>query len=89
MVFGNKKIFKNLAGDMHIGNNAPEGFSETIIEDVSSRLNNLEGRKIWRCHVCNDIRIANEPLQTCPTCLQQDAYVEINMQEIKSLLEIK
>ena len=89
MVFGQKKIFRNLEGDIHIGNNAPEGFSETNIEDVENILKNLNDKKLWRCHVCNDLSISKNPPKTCPTCFAEDAYVEVNENEVKKLLELK
>lgn len=87
MIFGNKKIFKKNE-EVHIGLNAPEGFSEAILEDVKKVLSSLENKKIWRCNVCNDLHIGLEPPKICPTCMQEDVYVQINEKEIKNLLEI-
>ena len=89
MVFAQKKIFKNKNQDIHIGINMPEGFSEANILDVIELLENLKGKRLWRCFVCNDVHIAKEPLEICSTCLQKYAYVEINKKELKNLLEIK
>jgi rubrerythrin len=88
-IYGHKKIFKNKSGDIHVGINAPKDFEIANIEDVKSALKNRGGKKIFRCNVCNDLIIAFVPLEICPTCLQKDAYVEINENEIKNLLEIK
>jgi NTP pyrophosphatase (non-canonical NTP hydrolase) len=87
MVFASKKIYKNKEGDIHVGINAPQGFLECKIEDVKKVLGKLEGRKLFRCHVCNDLRIAKNPLQVCPTCFQIDVYVEINEKEMRGLLK--
>ena len=89
MVFANKKIFKNLQEELHIGNLAPKGFTECGLDEVKKALKALGKRKLWRCHVCNDLSISMVPPEICPTCSQKDAYAEINEIEIKSLLEIK
>ena len=79
MVFANKKkIFKNNGGEIHVGNNSPEGFFEASIEEVKTALADLGNKKLWRCNVCNDLSIAEEPLKTCTIFFQDDAYVEIN-----------
>ena len=88
MVFGNKKLFTNKIGEIHVGNNSPEGFSECTIEEVEKILKNIGKKKLWRCHVCNDLRIAELPLEVCPTCFQMDAYIEINEKEFRGLLQI-
>ncbi len=88
MVFGNKKLFKNEIGDIHIGMNAPKGFSECKIETVKKALEKLGSRKLWRCHVCNDLAISSSSLSVCPTCFQLDAYVEINEKEFRGLLQL-
>ena len=38
-------------------------------------------KKFWRCNVCNDIHYGVNPPETCPTCFQKDAYVEIEKTE--------
>ena len=83
-----KKIFKDDLGNIHFGNAAPETFQEGEREDVAKALENLGPRKLWRCNVCNDLRIAEEPLETCPTCLTQNAYVQIDLKEFNQLIEI-
>jgi len=88
MVFANKKIFKNASGDIHVGNNSPDNFTEATIEDVKKALKNLNGKKLWRCHVCNDLSIISVPPKICPTCFQEEAYVEINEKEFRNFLEI-
>lgn len=87
-MFANKKIFKNSNKEIHIGLLAPQGFSEGSLEDVKNILDNLGDKKIWRCNVCNDLHIGPIPLKICPTCMQEDVYVQINEKEIKNLLEI-
>ena len=86
MVFANKKLFKNTNGDIHIGNNSPEGFVEANVEDVKKALKNLNGREIWRCTVCNDLAISSSPLKICPTCFQENVYVKINEKELRNFL---
>jgi len=86
-MFQNKKIFKK-DEDIHVGNNAPEGFIETSIEEVEKILSNLGQRKLWRCHVCNDLHIGISFPSPCPTCFAIDAFVEVEIEEIKNLLEI-
>lgn len=83
-----KKIFKDNLGNIHFGVNAPEGFEEGTKEDVSEVLENLGDRKLWRCSVCNDLRIAREPLEECPTCYVRNAYVQIESKEFNQLIEI-
>jgi phage FluMu protein Com len=83
-----KIIFKDNLGNIHFGLNAPRGFREGVREDVISALKNLGGRKIWRCAVCNDLRIAADPLEQCPTCHAVDAYVQIEEKEFNQLIEI-
>jgi hypothetical protein len=87
-MFQNKRIFKK-GEDIHIGNNAPEGFVEASIGEVEEVLKNLGKRKLWRCHVCNDLHIGISFPSPCPTCFVEDAYIEIEINEVKNLLEIK
>lgn len=87
-MFADKKIFKK-NDEIHIGNNAPEGFIESSIEDVKAILNNLGKRKLWRCFVCNDLHIGISFPNPCPTCFTQDAFIEISLKEIKKMLEIE
>ncbi|QLH74054.1 MAG: hypothetical protein HPY73_00360 [Methanomassiliicoccales archaeon] len=32
-------------------------------------------KKMWRCHVCNDIHYGNRPPEICPTCGAVHAFV--------------
>ncbi|MBN2246520.1 MAG: hypothetical protein JW755_11820 [Candidatus Aminicenantes bacterium] len=43
-------------------------------------------KKLWRCHVCNDIHYGIRPPETCPTCMVRDAYVEISSEEAKIVM---
>jgi rubrerythrin len=88
MVFSGKKIFKNDNGDIHVGINAPEDFSECPVEEVKKTLENLNGRLLWRCTVCSDLSIAEVPPRICPTCFAEEAFVQINEKELNNLLEI-
>jgi len=83
-----KKIFKDNLGNIHFGVNSPSGFVEGEKEEVNKALKNLGKKKLWRCNVCNDLRIENEPLEVCPTCFAQNAYVEIELGEFEKLIAI-
>jgi rubrerythrin len=83
-----KNIFKDDSGNIHFGFNAPKGFQEGTREDAYKVLGNLGEKKLWRCNVCNDLQISIEPLRECPTCFVENAYVEIELDEFKKLLEI-
>lgn len=88
MAFSNKKLFKNEQGEVHVGLSAPEDFRECELEYIKQALVNLDNRIIWRCIVCNDLSIAQSPPRICPTCFQEEVYVQINKKEFKNLLEI-
>lgn len=89
MVFSGKKIFTNKNKDFHVGMFAPEDFKECSLEDLKEFIKDLKGKKIWRCHFCNDLSIMDFPLEDCPTCNQEFAYVEIDLAELKHFLELK
>ncbi len=38
-------------------------------------------KKFWRCFVCNDIHCGFNPPEICPTCMAENAYVEISAEE--------
>jgi ferredoxin-thioredoxin reductase catalytic subunit len=38
-------------------------------------------RKIWRCHVCNDIHLGNKPPEVCPTCGARHAFILSDLNE--------
>jgi len=42
-------------------------------------------KKYWRCFVCNDIHYGLNPPKICPTCLAENAYVEISAAEAKRI----
>jgi len=48
----------------------------------------MEGKKFWRCTVCNDIHYGNVGPEICPTCRQKNAYVEISELEAKKVMMI-
>lgn len=83
-----KSIFKDNLGNIHFGLIAPTEFSIGTNTDIEEILNNLDGRKLWRCTVCNDLSINIDPPKECPTCHIVDAYVEIELNEFKKLIEI-
>jgi ferredoxin-thioredoxin reductase catalytic subunit len=41
----------------------------------------MQGKKFWRCHVCNDVHYGITGPETCPTCGVKNAYCEIDMAE--------
>jgi len=43
-------------------------------------------KKYWRCFVCNDIHYGLNPPKVCPTCLAENAYVEICAAEAKRII---
>jgi ferredoxin-thioredoxin reductase catalytic chain len=42
-------------------------------------------KKLWRCHVCNDIHLGNKAPEVCPTCGAHHAFV---LSDLKEALEI-
>jgi rubrerythrin len=83
-----KTTYKDIFGNFHFGISAPNGYSQGIKQDIKDALTDLGERKLWRCNVCNDLRISKDPLRECPTCFAKDAYVEIDLNEFNKLLEI-
>ena len=84
-----KTIFKDKNGNIHFGINAPSSdFEKAGREDIENTLSNLGNRKLWRCSVCNDIEISIVPPKQCPTCYEIGAYVEIELNEFRKLVEI-
>ncbi len=81
-----KKLFKDKAGNIHFGINAPDGFAPCGKADVEKALAKMGERKLWRCNVCNDLHLNSEPPETCPTCMTPDSYVEISLQEFKTVI---
>ncbi len=47
----------------------------------------MEQKKYWRCTVCGDLHFGVHPPKICPTCTQEDKYVEISKEEFMELLE--
>ena len=43
-------------------------------------------KKYWRCHVCNDIHFGLKPPEKCPTCMVENAYVEVSSHEGKKIM---
>jgi ferredoxin-thioredoxin reductase catalytic subunit len=42
-------------------------------------------KKYWRCFVCNDIHYGVKPPEICPTCMVNNAYVEVSAAEAETL----
>ena len=45
-------------------------------------------KKFWRCNVCNDIHFGASGPEMCPTCQTKNAYVEIDKEEAKNIMEL-
>ncbi|MFA9452440.1 MAG: ferredoxin-thioredoxin reductase catalytic domain-containing protein [Candidatus Aminicenantaceae bacterium] len=45
-------------------------------------------RIFWRCHVCNDIHFGTKSPEICPTCLQENAYVEVSSLEALKVMSV-
>ena len=43
-------------------------------------------KKIWRCHICNDIHFGISPPETCPTCNANKAYVEMSSKAAQTII---
>jgi hypothetical protein len=82
-----KSFFKNNKGGIHFGNLATEGFIPCERKDAEKILKNLGAKKLWRCHVCNDMHIGEIPPKVCPTCSVVEAYVEINIKEFLEMIK--
>ena len=84
-----KTIFKDKNGNIHFGINAPSSdFEKAEKKDIETALFNLGNKKLWRCSVCNDLHIEEIPPKQCPTCYEINAYVEIELNEFRKLIEI-
>jgi len=44
-------------------------------------------KKYWRCFVCNDTHYGLNPPEICPTCLAENAYVQISSNEASGITE--
>jgi len=73
-----KKLYRNVEGDIHFGINAPEGYVPCEKLDVKLALGK---KKLWRCNVCNDLHLGNVFPNPCPNCMAPNSYVEISKQE--------
>jgi ferredoxin-thioredoxin reductase catalytic subunit len=43
-------------------------------------------KKLWRCHVCNDLHYGINPPDVCPTCGAKMAFVRVGREEATKLL---
>lgn len=43
-------------------------------------------KKLWRCHVCNDIHLGNKPPEVCPTCGARHAFVLSDLNEAMEII---
>lgn len=81
-----KKLFKNKNGDLHLGVNAPNGFTPADKKHAKEVMDKLGDKKLWRCNVCSDLHIGIKPPEECPTCHTLEAYVEVNKKEFLIVL---
>jgi ferredoxin-thioredoxin reductase catalytic subunit len=49
----------------------------------------MQGKKFWRCNVCNDVHCGIAGPETCPTCGAKDAYCEMDAKEAANMLDMK
>lgn len=45
-------------------------------------------KKFWRCTVCNDIHYGLNGPSHCPTCQQDNKYVEVDKEEAKNVMQL-
>jgi rubrerythrin len=45
-------------------------------------------KNFFRCNVCNDIHHGITGPELCPTCKTENAYVQIDKEEAKNLMQI-
>lgn len=45
-------------------------------------------KKFWRCYVCSDIHYGNGGPEICPTCMTKNAFVEIDKEEAKNVMQL-
>ncbi|MFP4545421.1 MAG: ferredoxin-thioredoxin reductase catalytic domain-containing protein [Methanomassiliicoccales archaeon] len=43
-------------------------------------------KRLWRCHVCNDIHLGIKGPEICPTCMAENAFVEIDHNEAMRMI---
>jgi ferredoxin-thioredoxin reductase catalytic subunit len=41
----------------------------------------VRDKKLWRCHVCNDVHYGRAPPLLCPTCAARNAFILIDWNE--------
>ena len=75
--------------DIHYGGVSIENFNTCSVEEMKSSLSKKGDKKFWRCTVCNDLYFGKIPPKECPTCLEIDAYIEINEKEFNNLVGLK
>ncbi|MBW3020243.1 hypothetical protein KY334_03025 [Candidatus Woesearchaeota archaeon] len=44
-------------------------------------------KKYFRCTVCQDIHFGNEGPEVCPTCKQENKYIEVDKEEAQLVME--
>jgi len=46
----------------------------------------IDEKRLWRCHVCNDIHYGKSPPLVCPTCAARQAFVLSDRNEALKLI---
>ena len=47
----------------------------------------IKAKKLWRCHVCNDVHFGERPPVLCPTCGARMAFVEVDRDEVLKVID--
>ncbi|MFA5022252.1 MAG: hypothetical protein WC508_04205 [Patescibacteria group bacterium] len=48
----------------------------------------MPDKKFYRCNVCNDIHYGVNAPEICPTCQTKNAYLEVSLQEAKTIMAL-
>jgi len=46
----------------------------------------IEDKRLWRCHVCNDLHYGKMPPMICPTCAARNGFVLIDRSEALKII---
>lgn len=46
----------------------------------------IQTKKFWRCHVCNDLHYGDRAPAICPTCGAKNAFVQVDLNEATNLI---
>ncbi|MFH0860258.1 MAG: hypothetical protein V1921_03570 [Candidatus Altiarchaeota archaeon] len=48
----------------------------------------MASKRFFRCNVCNDVHFGLAGPAVCPTCQAKNAYVEIDAQEARNVMNL-